>query len=161
MAAAAARVARMQRLLPGVWAGLLIAVATVATAAAFAVLERADAGRVAARVLATEAYASLALAALLMALARVEARMAADDPGAGERPMRTPLGAAMLLPAGALFCTIVGYFALQPLLEAARAGSGAFSFGQLHAFSVACYAVKLVLVVAMAWRASAAPGVGR
>lgn len=142
---AAVLTARAQRLLPGVWLGLVLTVAAVATPAAFALLERADAGRVAARVLAVEAYASLGLAALLLALARLDTRAA-----------RAPLGAAVLLPAGALFCTVAGYFALQPLLAQARAGTGPFSFGQLHGFSVACYAVKLMLVAAMAWRASAA-----
>ncbi len=40
-----------------------------------------------------------------------------------------------------------------PLMEAARGGQGALSFGQLHAISLAFYGLKLVLVLALSWRA--------
>jgi hypothetical protein len=53
-----------------------------------------------------------------------------------------------------VFCTVAGYFALQPMMAAARAGEGPLSFGQLHAVSAAFYAVKLLLVLALAWRAA-------
>ena len=43
--------------------------------------------------------------------------------------------AGMLLALGAVFCTVAGYFALQPMMPAARAGQGRLSFGQLHAVS--------------------------
>ena len=66
----------------------------------------------------------------------------------------------MMLALGAVFCTVAGYFALQPLMAAARAGQGPLSFGQLHAISAGFYAIKLVLVLTLAWRA-AAPGVSR
>ncbi|MBN8508295.1 MAG: DUF4149 domain-containing protein, partial [Burkholderiales bacterium] len=56
---------RLAGLVAALWAGLLLAVAGIATPAAFALLPRADAGRIAARVLAQEAWLSLALAALL------------------------------------------------------------------------------------------------
>ena len=55
---------------------------------------------------------------------------------------------------------MAGYFALQPMMAAARAGQGPLSFGQLHALSAVFYAVKVVLVAALAWRA-AGPGVIR
>ena len=57
---------------------------------------------------------------------------------------------------GALACTVAGYYALLPLMDAARAGQGALGFGQLHAVSAAFYAVKLLLVLALAWRAARA-----
>jgi len=67
-----------------------------------------------------------------------------------------------VLALGAVFCTVAGYFALQPLMAAARAGQGTLSFGQLHAISAAFYALKLVLVALLAWRvASPNPGVAR
>jgi hypothetical protein len=143
-------VERWRRGLPGLWAGALIAFAAVATPAAFALLPQADAGRVVARILAQEAHASLALGALLVGLERVSARRFADEGG----PQFTP---GLVLALLTVFCTVLGYFALQPLMAAARAGQGSFSFGQLHAVSALLYAVKLCAVLALTWRA-ARPG---
>jgi hypothetical protein len=137
-----------RRLLPGLWCGWLLCVAMLATPAPFALLERAEAGRVAARMLATEAYSALLFGALLLALERVRAKRLVDAGGASQ------FSAGMGLAAGALFCTVAGYFALQPLMVAARAGQGALSFGQLHAVSAAFFGLKLVLVAALAWRAA-------
>jgi hypothetical protein len=63
----------------------------------------------------------------------------------------------MALALGAIFCTVAGYFALQPLMGPARAGQGPLSFAQLHAASAAFYLIKLALVAALAWRATARP----
>jgi len=123
-------------------------VAALATPAAFALLARADAGRVVARMLAQEAYTSLALGIVVLLLERLSARRAAL---AGQGTQFTP---GMLLALGALFCTVAGYFALQPMMAAARQGQGALSFGQLHAISTAFYGLKLALVLALAWRAA-------
>jgi hypothetical protein len=142
---------RWCRLLPGLWAGWLLCVAALATPAAFALLAQADAGRVAARMLAQEAYTSLALGVLLLVLERLRARRAVAA-GTGSQ-----FTLPMVLALGTLFCTVAGYFALQPLMEAARAGQGPLSFGQLHALSAAFFAVKLVLVLALAWRATFRP----
>jgi hypothetical protein len=135
-----------RRLLPGLWAGLLLTVALVATPAPFALLQQADAGRVVARVLADEAYASLALGVLLLALARVRAKRQSDE-GAGSQ-----FSLEMGLAAGALFCTVAGYFGLQPMMAAAKAGQGPLSFGQLHAVSAAFFLVKALLVLWLAVR---------
>jgi Domain of unknown function (DUF4149) len=142
---------RLRRLLPGLWAGLLLTVSLVATPAAFALLPQAEAGRVVARVLAHEAYASLVLAALLLVLERSAARRAAE----AERGSQFSGGMALAL--GALFCTVAGYFALQPMMGPARAGQGPLSFGQLHAVSAAFFIVKAALVLALAWRAAGQP----
>ena len=58
----------------------------------------------------------------------------------------------ILLVLGALFCTVQGYFALQPAMEAARAGQGAWSFGAIHGASSALYALKGVLLLVLVWR---------
>ncbi len=142
---------RLRRLLPGLWAGLLLTVALVATPAPFALLPQAEAGRVVSRVLAHEAYASLVLAAVLLALERSAARRAAE----AERGSQFSAGMALAL--GALFCTVAGYFALQPMMGPARAGQGPLSFGQLHAVSAAFFIVKAALVLALAWRAATRP----
>jgi hypothetical protein len=139
---------RLKALLPGLWAGLLLTVAGLATRAPFAVLSPADAGRVVSRVLSHEAHVSLVLGALLLVLERFGTRRAASQ-GHGKQ-----FTSAMLLTLGALFCTVAGYFALQPLMAAAKAGQGAFSFGQLHALSAGLYLIKLALVLTLAWRAT-------
>jgi len=137
---------RLRRLLPGLWAGWLLCVAALATPAAFALLERAVAGRVVARMLAQEAYTSLVLGTVLLVLERLVARRAAQD-GSGSQ-----FTVGMVLSLAALFCTVLGYFALQPMMEAARAGQGSLTFGQLHAISLAFFGLKGLLVLALAWR---------
>jgi hypothetical protein len=138
---------RLRRLLPGLWAGWLLCVSALATPAAFALLDKPTAGRVVARMLAQEAYTGLAIGTVLLVLERLVARRAAQD-GSGSQ-----FTTGMVLALAALFCTVLGYFALQPMMEAARAGQGALSFGQLHAISLAFYGLKLLLVSALAWRA--------
>ncbi len=140
---------RTRRLLPGLWAGWLLCVALLATPAVFAQLSGSEAGRLVGRMLAQEAYTSLALGLLLLILERVRARRAALA-GAGPQ-----FSVGMMLALGAVFCTVVGYFALQPLMPAARLGQGAFSFGQLHAASAVFYLLKTLLVLVLAWRALA------
>ena len=139
---------RLRRLLPGAWFGLLVAVAAVATPAPFALLSRADAGRVLGRVLAQEAWASLVIGLLLWMLER---RAAQRDAASGSGSL---FSTGMLLALGTLFCTVAGHFAVQPLLAAARSGQSALSFAQLHGVSVAFFVLKLGLVAAMAWRAA-------
>jgi hypothetical protein len=135
---------RLRALIAGLWAGLLLAVALIATPAPFATLPTADAGRVVARVLATEAAVSLTVAIVLILLERRRAREG-----------RPAMSAELLLVLGALFCTVLGYYGLQPMMAAARAGQGAWSFGALHAASTVLFGVKALLVLALAWRATA------
>jgi hypothetical protein len=138
---------RLRRLIPGLWAGLLLGVAVLGTPAPFAVLARADAGRVVGHIFAREAWISLALAVLLLSIERQRARRAAE---AGEG---STLSTEMLLALAAVFCTVAGYFGLQPLMAQARAGQGSLSFGQLHLISTLFFAGKLLAVLALAWRA--------
>ena len=128
------------RLLPALWAGVLLAIATLAAPAAFATLPAAEAGRVVGWIFWREAWLSLGLAALLMLL-RV---------GSGREGRSADL--ALLLATAAF--TGLGYFALQPLMTAARAGQGPLSFGQLHSVSLLCFGLKLLCLLALAWRAA-------
>ena len=139
---------RLRRLLPALWAGLLLAIALVAAPSAFAVLPQHDAGRVVARLFAIEAEVSIALAMLLFLIERRRASAAAE---AGQGSV---ISAPMLLLLGTLVCTVAGYFALLPLLEAARGGQGRWSFAALHGVSLGFYGLKTVLVLALAWRAA-------
>ncbi|HEU4459055.1 MAG TPA: DUF4149 domain-containing protein [Methylibium sp.] len=142
---------RARRSLPGLWAGLMLAIGFVAAPTLFALLDRAAAGRVASRLFAIEATASIVLCVVL---ALLERGRAARGAAAGEGSRVT---AELMLVLGALFCTVLGHHAIQPMMDAARAGQGAFSFGVLHGVSSALYAVKLLLVATLAWRASAGP----
>lgn len=137
---------RAHRLLPGLWAGWMLCVALLATPAPFAALTAADAGRVVGRMLAQEAYTSLALGTIILVLERLATRRAAAV-GQGSQ-----FSTGMALALGTLFCTVAGYFALQPLMPAARAGQGPLSFGQLHLLSAGFFVVKGLLVLALAWR---------
>lgn len=134
--------------MPGFWAGVLLCVALIATPAPFAVLAQAEAGKVVAHMFAHEAPTSLALGLLLFMLEQGVASTRAEA-GQGTR-----ISAAMLLALGAMFCTVVGYYALQPMMAAARSGQGTWSFGQLHAVSLGLFGVKIVLVLTLAWRAA-------
>jgi hypothetical protein len=143
---------RWQHILPGVWAGLLLCIALVAAPATFAVLSGAEAGRVVSRIFVQEAWISLALAATLLMLERAGA---AADRAFGSQPAIR--NSSLLW--GTVVCTLLGYFAVQSLMPAARAGQGVFSFGQLHLVSTVFYGLKVVLVMVLAWRA-ARPGNG-
>lgn len=137
---------RVAAVLAGLWAGVLLAIALIAAPAGFATLAAADAGRVAGRMFAQEAYLGLALAIVLFLLERRRARLDAEA-GRG-----SVFNANMVLLLGALFCTVAGYFALQPMMAAARAGQGPWSFGALHGASAAFFGLKALLVLALAWR---------
>ena len=126
----------------GLWAGLLLAIAVVAAPAAFAVLDRVDAGRFVGRLFAQEAYASLVIGVLLVLTERVLTRRRAEG----------PLSTTMLLLLGALFCTVAGYFAIQPLMAEARAGQGPWSFAALHGASTVFFGAKTLFVAAAAFR---------
>jgi hypothetical protein len=141
---------RLRRLLPAVWLGGLACIGAIAAPASFAVLSRADAGRVNGRIFAIEAWVSIALALLLWGLERARARRAA---AAGQGSV---LSTEMVLLLGALLCTFLAAFGVQPLIEAARQGQAVpLGFGPLHGISVGLFGLKLLLVAALAWRAAA------
>ncbi len=125
---------------------MLAALGAMAAPAAFATLASPDAGRVAGRLFAQEAYLAIAMAVVLFALDRVRHRAAV---AAGTR---SAMSLDVVLVLGTVFCTVAGYFALQPLMDAARQGTGRWSFGALHAVSGSLYVVKGVLVAVLAWR---------
>ncbi|KQV48518.1 hypothetical protein ASC95_21575 [Pelomonas sp. Root1217] len=138
--------ARLQALLAALWGGFLLCVAFAATPSAFAVLERAQAGAFVARVFAIEAQLSLALGLVLMMIERRIVRNAVEAGNASNQ-----FSARLLLPVVALFCTIAGYYGLQPLMADAKAGAGVVSFAALHGASLALFGVKGLAVLALAW----------
>jgi hypothetical protein len=140
--------ARWARVLPGLWAGVLLCIALIAAPAVFAILPGAEAGRVVSRIFVQEAWLSLALAAVLLLVQRSRARVSASVHAAGS--------ADQFLLWGIVLCTLLGYFAVRGLMPAARAGHGPFTFAQLHAVSTAFFGVKTLLVLLLAWRETAA-----
>ena len=140
---------RLSAWLSGLWAGVLVAIAAIAAPSLFAVLERAQAGLVARRLFMIEAYLAIAFGVAIFLIERVLARRAARESG------RSLVSPNLLLVLGAVFCTVAGHFAVEPMLEAARQGTGRYSFATLHAASSAFYALKMALILALAWRTTA------
>lgn len=144
-------VTRLQSLLSGLWAGLLLTVGGVAAPSLFAVLERQAAGTGAGQIFQMEARISLAMAVLLFVLERRRVR---DLVESGKST--SAMSATLLMALGALFLTVFGGFVLHPLIQAAKAGQPtALSFAALHGLSAALYWAKALLVLVLAWRLSA------
>jgi hypothetical protein len=132
--------------LPGVWLGLMLAVAFIAAPSAFTQLPKAEAGLFVRELFSTEASCSLGFGALLLLLEnRDAARVISESQGSRITPN-------LMLLMGCIMATVIGYFALQPLMIEARKGLGSLSFNQLHAISLGFYALKLGLVAAVTYR---------
>ena len=137
---------RLQQLLAAIWAGILLAVGGIAAPSLFAVLDRGLAGLAAGRIFAIEAYVSLVLAMALFFIERQRTRRSALQSG------QSVMSAELMLVMGALFATVLGHFALSPMIVAAKAGQGSLSFGALHAMSSSLFLFKGLLVLSLAWR---------
>ena len=142
------KIVRIQSLLAGLWAGALVAIGGIAAPALFSVLERQLAGTGAGQIFHIESRLSLAFAILLFALERRRVR---DEVEQGVS--QSAMSANLLLVLGALFLTVLGGFALQPMIQAAKAGEPtALSFAALHGISASIYWLKALLVLVLAWR---------
>lgn len=137
---------RARALLAALWAGELLCIAAIAAPSAFAVLDRPQAAVLVGRLFEIDAQVGLACGLLLVMMERRLQRDAAE----GARVF----SAELLLPLMALLCVVAGYYGLQPLMAAARAGQGGIGFGALHGASMLFYIIKLLAVLALAWRAS-------
>ncbi|MDP9044981.1 MAG: DUF4149 domain-containing protein [Pseudomonadota bacterium] len=133
----------------GVWFGVLAAVGALAAPSAFATLAAPVAGKFVGRLFELEAGLSLGMALLLFILERQRTRAATEE---GTGPV---FSTNLMLLLATLFCTVAGYYAVVPMMEAARAGQGRWSFGALHAVSAGFFFARCVLVLALAWRLSA------
>lgn len=142
---------RLGNLVAGLWAGMLLGTALIGTRAGFVVAPRELAGRLTGFMLEREAAFSLVLGVLMLIIVRLQAR---ND---GSRQGGSVMSANVLLVMGALFCTVLGHHGLQPLIDSARAGQGAVSFGVLHGVSVGLFGLKTLLLIALTWRLSAQP----
>jgi hypothetical protein len=129
----------------------MLGIGAFAAPTLFQLLPRADAGRIAGRLFALEATAGICIGALLVLVALQLGRQRA------ERGLGSRFGGELMLALGAVGCIVAGHYALQPMMDAARAGTGSLSFGALHALSTGFFALRLLLVAALAWRLSAPP----
>ena len=135
-------------LLAALWAGALLAIGGLAAPAGFAVATPEIAGRIAGRLFSQEARLGLGVAAALVLLLRQHARRLQV-----QVPSTSLFSVELMLVLGAVFCTVAGYFAVQPMMAAARAGEGGIlSFGALHGISAGFFGLKALLVLALAWR---------
>ena len=139
----------LRRLLPGIWFGVLLAIALIATPAASGTLDKASFGAVARAIFAREAPTSLVFGVLVLVIERRDALARHMATGASQ------FSVEMMLAVGALFCTVAGYYGLEPMMELARSGAAtSLTFMQLHAISLAFFGVKGLLVLALAWKAT-------
>ena len=145
------KIARIQALVAGLWAGALSTIGGVAAPALFSVLERQQAGTGAGQIFHIESRLSLAFAIVLFVLERRRVRDKVE-----QGPSQSAMSANLLLVLGALFLTVLGGFALQPMIQAAKAGEPtALSFAALHGISAVLFWLKTLLVLALAWRMTA------
>jgi hypothetical protein len=141
------RLARVAMALAWLWLGVMACIAFMGAPAVFALVPD-RAGLLVGRWFAQEAALSLLIAAVLFAVTRQRARVAAE---AGQGSV---ISGEVLLVLGALFCTVLGYYALQPMMAQARLGQGRWSFGALHGVSLGLFGLKGLLVGALGWRLS-------
>ena len=121
----------------------MLCVALLAAPNAFAALARPEAGAYVARLFLLDARLSLVLGVLLLLMEQRLQRQAHAE--------RLHFNAPLLLPLLAVFLTVIGYEVLQPLmLQAKAAGQGSFVW--LHAASMAAFAAKTGVVLALAWK---------
>jgi hypothetical protein len=142
---------RVFRLLVLIWVGSALTIGYVVAPTLFAMLERSMAGDVAARLFRIEAFAGVACGVLSLALGNMLVRRGAAD----YRRLRW-------LVAGMLLCVLIGYFSLQPFMDALREAARsagldlahsayAARFGMLHGISTLFYVVETLLGLALVW----------
>ncbi|AOI78307.1 DUF4149 domain-containing protein [Burkholderia sp. NRF60-BP8] len=143
---------RVFRLLSAVWVGSLLTIGYAVAPVLFKTLERMTAGSVAAQLFRIEAILGVVCGVLLLALSNQQVRR-----GISEYRRVRWIVAAMVV------CVLVGYFALQPFMNALRvaamdAGTDianspyASRFGMLHGVSSVFYLVESVLGLMLIWR---------
>ncbi|MDN7889172.1 DUF4149 domain-containing protein [Burkholderia cepacia] len=143
---------RVFRLLSAVWVGSLLTIGYAVAPVLFKTLERMTAGSVAAQLFRIEAILGVVCGVLLLALSNQQVRRGSSE----YRRVRWVVAAMVV-------CVLVGYFALQPFMNALRvaamdAGTDianspyANRFGMLHGVSSVFYLVESVLGLMLIWR---------
>jgi hypothetical protein len=142
---------RVFRLLALIWVGSALTIGYVVAPTLFTMLERSVAGDVAARLFRIEAFIGVTCGVLSLALANMLVRRGMAE----YRRLRW-------LVAGMLVCVVIGYFGLQPFMDALRVAAKAEGldiahsayaarFGLLHGVATLFYVVQTLLGVALIW----------
>jgi hypothetical protein len=120
------------------WAGSLLTICAIAAPAAFAVLDRSSAGRLAGTLFLIETWLGAACALLLFAAAFVH------------KPLATRLGPPWLIAATAA-APLLSDLVLSPMMATARAANDMSRFGMLHGLAAVLFVAAalgaLVLVL--------------
>jgi hypothetical protein len=143
---------RMFNLFTAIWVGSLLTTGYIVAPTLFSRLSRTEAGEVAASLFRTQGYLSIVCGLVLLMIANRAIRL-----GAGGQGVRT-LRRARRLVVAMIVCTLLGYFALQPWMNALRLaaqaagtdiGHSAFAtrFGILHGVSSLFYLIESLLGV--------------
>ena len=151
---------RIFRVLTVVWVGSLLTIGYAVAPVLFSSLDRTTAGAVAAQLFRIEGVLGAVCGILLLGLANVMVRRG----GNAYRRLRWFV-------AGMLICVLVGYFALQPFMNAMRvaaleAGTDlahsayAARFGMLHGVSSVFYLIESLLGIALVWKLPVDSGAG-
>ena len=154
---------RLFGLLAMLWVGSQLTIGYMVAPVLFASVDRTTAGSIAAQLFRIEGMVGVVIGVMLLALSNVLLRRGAID----YRRLRWLL-------AGMLVCVLLGYFALQPFMNALRvaamnAGTDvgnspyASRFGLLHGVSTVFYLIESVLGIALVWLLPVrrAPGTAR
>jgi Domain of unknown function (DUF4149) len=150
---------RFFRLLTVVWVGSLLTIGYAVAPVLFTSLDRIMAGAVAAQLFRIQGVLGVVCGILLLGLANLLVRR-------GDEAYRR----LRWLIAGMLVCVLVGYFALQPFMNAMRVaaleagtdvGHSAYAtrFGILHRVSSLFYLIESLLGLALVWKLPAGCGV--
>ena len=142
---------RLFGLLAMLWVGSQLTIGYVVAPVLFASLDRMAAGSIAAQLFRIEGVAGVVIGVLLLTLSNVLSRRGVVD----YQRLRWLL-------AGMLACVLIGYFALQPFMNALRIdamnagmdiGNSPYAnrFGMLHGVSSLFYLIESLLGIALVW----------
>ncbi|MDE1183723.1 DUF4149 domain-containing protein [Paraburkholderia sp.] len=151
---------RVFRLLTVIWVGSLLTIGYAVAPVLFTSLDRMTAGAVAAQLFRIEGVVGVICGVLLLVLANMLVRRGNET----YRRLRWPV-------MGMLICVLVGYFALQPFMNALRiaaaeagtdVGHSAFAarFGMLHGVSTVFYLIESLLGIVLVWKLPVASNAG-
>jgi uncharacterized protein DUF4149 len=119
-------VSRLAAVVLTLWAGSLWSVCGIAAPAAFAVLDRPGAGRVAGALFQIETWLGAACALLLLAV------------GSIHKPLAARLGPSWLIAATAA-APLLSELVLSPMMAVARAANDMSRFGMLHGLAAVLF----------------------
>lgn len=145
---------RLFNLFSTIWVGSLLTIGYLVAPTLFAVLPETTAGNVAASLFQKQAYLSVVCGVVLLLTANRSMRgaLASESAGASAQSLRKARRVIVAM----ILCTLIGYFALQPWMNALRVAAEAAGtdishsayrakFGALHGVSMVFYLIESLL----------------